>query len=146
MTNRSLLRISDAATLAIHALAMLADTHEPVQVSRIAEPMAASTAHLGKVLQRLARLGLVTSVRGPRGGFSLARPAAETSLLDVLVAVDGPIVEEGCLLARPACHHPDACPVRSLNHQVRDLVVDKMGELTLADIDLSDLLQETSRT
>lgn len=144
MTNRNLLRISDAATLAIHALALLADATEPVQVSRIAAPMGASTAHLGKVLQRLARLGVVTSVRGPRGGFNLARPARETSLLDVLVAVDGPIVEEGCLLGRPACHTPGACPVRGLNHQVRDLVVGKLGELSLADIDLSDLLQETS--
>ena len=143
MANRNLLRISDAATLAIHALAFIVDADEPVQVSKIAEPMGASTAHLGKVLQRLARLGVVTSVRGPRGGFNLAHPAEETSLLDVLVAVDGPITEEGCLLGRPACDTPDACPVRNLNHQVRELVVGKLGELTLADIDLSDLLEET---
>ncbi len=144
MGNRNLLRISDAATLAIHALALLADAEEPVQVAKIAEPMGASTAHLGKVLQRMARLGVVTSVRGPRGGFNLSRPAEETTLLDVLVAVDGPITEEGCMLGRPACHTPDACPVRSLNHQVRDLVVGKLSDLTIADIDLSDLLQETS--
>ncbi len=144
MASRNLLRISDAATLAIHALALLGDAEEPVQVSRIAEPMRASTAHLGKVLQRLAKLGLVKSVRGPRGGFTLTRTAAETNLLDVLVAVDGPITEEGCLLGRPACSHPEGCPVRSLNHQVRDLVVEKLSGLTLADIDLSDLLQETT--
>jgi Rrf2 family protein len=144
MANRNLLRISDAATLAIHALALLADADRPVQVARIAAPMRASAAHLGKVLQRLGKLGLVTSIRGPRGGFTLTHPASETRLLDVLIAVDGPITEEGCLLHRPACHHPDGCPVRGLNNQVRDLVVNSLSGLTLADIDLSDLLQETS--
>lgn len=142
MTRRHLLRISDAATLAIHALALLADADKPVQVARIAEPMRASAAHLGKVLQRLGKLGLVTSIRGPKGGFTLARPADETNLLDVLVAVDGPITEEGCLLGQPVCHKPDSCPVRGLNDQVRELVVDRLAALTLADIDLSDLIQE----
>lgn len=136
-----LLRISDAATLGIHALALLASAEEPVQVSRLAGAMIASEAHLSKVLQRLAKQGMVSSVRGPRGGFVLRSDPAEVSLLDAFVAVDGPLGDDDCLLIRPACGKPGECAVCALNAEVRHLVVERLGGVRLADLDLSELLE-----
>jgi len=48
--------------------------------------------YLLKILQQLVKAGLLRSKRGPRGGFSLAKPAEEISLLDMLEAVDGPMI------------------------------------------------------
>jgi len=116
---------------------------EPTRVTQLASALRASEAHLSKVLQRLARAGMVTSVRGPKGGFLMARDAAEVSLLDVYVALDGPVAEETCLLAKPACAQPGACAVRSLNAEIRTLVQKRLGSLYLSDFDLSDLVERT---
>ncbi len=101
----SLLHISDAATLALHTGAMLA-YHHPNRVSThtIAVAFNASEAHLSKVLQRLARNGIVRSIRGPRGGFTLNKAPQEISLLLVYEAIDGPIDSRTCLLGTPICN------------------------------------------
>ena len=93
-------------------------------------------------MQRMARAGLVTSVRGPRGGFSLARNPDSMTLLEVLEVVDGPIEDEPCLLGAPTCTAPGGCAIRRLNAQVKELVTERLGDLTVSDFDLSDLLPE----
>ena len=138
----SLLRITDAATLGIHALALLAGADAPVRVASLAGAMNASEAHLSKVMQRMARASLVTSVRGPRGGFSLARNPDSLTLLEVLEVVDGPIEDEPCLLGAPACTAPGGCALRRLNAQVQKMVIERLGDLTVGDFDLSDLLSD----
>ena len=71
----NVLRISEAATLALHTLALLASRPGVIlSTHKIAKRLEASEAHLAKVLQRLARMGLVRSIRGARGGFVLELP------------------------------------------------------------------------
>jgi Rrf2 family protein len=59
---------------------------------------------LAKVMQRLAKAGLVRSRRGPKGGFSLAADPDQTTLLEVYEAAEGPLEMNHCLLGRPVCH------------------------------------------
>lgn len=100
----SLLRVSEAASLALHTTVLLAArSGARVSVPEMARRLRASEAHLSKVLQRLAHLGLVTSVRGPRGGFSLARPAGSIALLEVYEAIEGPLRATKCLAREPVC-------------------------------------------
>jgi len=99
-----LLRISEAASLGLHACVVLAAQRDrDVPAHELAGDFEASEAHLAKVMQRLGRAGLVASTRGPKGGFRLARPADAITLLDVYEAVEGPVEPVGCLLGRPAC-------------------------------------------
>jgi len=137
-----LLRISDGATLALHTMALLASA-EPgrLSVRQVADRLAASRAHLSKVLQRLARARLVTSVRGPRGGFSLARPAEEMTLLEVYEAIDGALDDSTCLLGAPVCSG-NSCLlgdlVETVNRHVRvrlagTRLCDVAGHLTVPD-------------
>jgi Rrf2 family protein len=118
------LRISAGASLALHGMALLAARPEqPLATREIAEALRVSEAHLSKVLQRLARAGLVTSRRGPRGGFALARPPAAISLLEVYETMDGPVETGECLLRERACCG-QVCVlgglVKSVNEQMRD--------------------------
>ena len=70
----SVLKISDAATLALHTAVLLADrTEGPLTTKEIALTFGISEAHLAKVLQRLAKAGIVHSGRGPKGGFLLGK-------------------------------------------------------------------------
>jgi Rrf2 family protein len=139
---RNLLRITDAAVLAIHALALLAHTNEPLSAGRIAAAMDASESHVSKVLQRLAKIGMISSVRGPRGGFWLETDPADINLLSVFEAVDGPVGMESCLLGGPVCGTPAGCAVRQLATDVRTMVVERLGGLSLMDLDMGTLSTE----
>lgn len=131
----SLLRISEAASLGIHAMAYLASAEpaKPQSVSALAEFLGVSEAHLSKVLQRLAKHSLVMSRRGPRGGFTLGRAAEEIRLLDVYEAIDGPLSAGACLLGRPICP-PNSCVMGTILHDVYERVRDYLSATRLSDM------------
>jgi len=120
----TILRISDAANLAIHAMAHIARSRGSVNhsVGEIATEQDVSEAHLSKVMQRLVKVGLLTSRRGPGGGFVLGREPEKISLLEILEAMDGPMSDCKCLLGRKKCMF-GGCALGALlthvNHQVR---------------------------
>jgi Rrf2 family protein len=131
----TILRISDAANLAIHAMAHIAQAKGGVNqsVGEIASHQGVSEAHLSKVMQRLVKVGLLTSRRGPGGGFLLNREAESISLLEILEAMDGPMSDSKCLLGRKKCLF-GGCALGALlthvNHQVRMfLAAHNVGEL-----------------
>ena len=98
----TMLKISEAASLALHSMvALAADPDESIANRELASRLHASEAHLSKVLQRLAKSGLVRSIRGPNGGFMLGKPPDEISLLDVYESIDGRLVPSGCLFNAP---------------------------------------------
>jgi len=130
-----MLKISEAANLAIHAMVYMlrAGDSSNVSVAEIAEALAVSKDHLGKVLQRLTRMGLVSSKRGPRGGFMLSREPAAVTLLEVIEAVDGPLPRSTCLLGRPICGE-SGCILGSLMHDIQRQVTDYLSSTTLGDM------------
>ncbi|MDD5555722.1 MAG: Rrf2 family transcriptional regulator [bacterium] len=99
-----LIRVSEGASMALHAMALLAAAPGSRRSTRgLAKELGVSGAHLSKVLQRLSREGLVAAVRGRSGGFSLARPAGEITLISIYEAIDGAVAGSRCLFARPVC-------------------------------------------
>ena len=100
-----LIRFSDAASLAFHATSVIAGSsgRGPCSAPDLARRLGVSRHHLVKVMQRLARSGLVRPVRGSAGGFRLARDPRAVTLLDVLEAIDGPFRATACQLKRRSC-------------------------------------------
>lgn len=99
-----MLKISEAASLALHTMALLAAYPEEVFTNKeIASEIKASEAHLAKVLQRLVREGFVRSERGPRGGFILGKDAHKCTLLDIYECIDGSFAVSDCLLETQSC-------------------------------------------
>jgi Rrf2 family protein len=82
-----------------------ADQEKALSVREIARVLSVSENHLAKVMQRLAREGLVESVRGPKGGFRVKGSPEEISLLDVYEAIDGPLRVSRCLFPAAKCRH-----------------------------------------
>ncbi len=99
----SLVHIPEALSLAFHSLGLMASQKELVSTHYLALKTSGSEAHLAKVLQRLAKVDFVRSVRGPRGGFALARPASEITLLEIYQTLEGPLKADGCILNRKNC-------------------------------------------
>ncbi|MFA6583668.1 MAG: Rrf2 family transcriptional regulator [Elusimicrobiaceae bacterium] len=101
---KSIIRISDAAVIAMHACITLAKEPErSFRIDEIAGRLDISRAHLSKVMQRLAKDGLVKSQRGPNGGFSLAGKPQNVRLHDIYVSIDGEPEFSGCLLGKRRC-------------------------------------------
>ena len=129
----NLLKISEAASLGLHASVFLAGNQKRLfSAKEMAEALGASEAHLAKVLQRLAREGLVSSQRGPKGGFRLNRAADEITLLDVYQACEGPLPRASCLLSKPICN--GNCILGGLIEDVGRQVGQYLGETRLSDL------------
>ncbi len=97
-------RVSEAANLGLHALAVIAAGPEPVARTReIAARLNASAAHLAKVMMALEHAGLVTGTRGPAGGYRLNHPARQTTLRQIYEAIEGPMQARECLFGEPVC-------------------------------------------
>ena len=104
----SIIQISEAASLALHSMVMLAASPgRSLTVKEITARTLVSEAHLSKVMQRLAKAGLVKSTRGPKGGFVLGDTGLSTSLLSIFEAIEGPVADAGCLLPTTECTFRD---------------------------------------
>jgi len=103
----ALLKISDAAAIGLHAVVLMAGAPRQVfSAARLAEDLNVSRNHLVKVMQRLARAGLLRAVRGPSGGYLLAVPPGQITLRQVMEALEGRMMPAGCLLKHPVCGGP----------------------------------------
>lgn len=99
-----IIQLSEAASLALHALVLLAREPEKSWLIRdIAAEVGASEAHLAKVVQRLSKSGLLLTVRGPRGGVSLAKPANTITYGEIFEAIEGPISAQKCIFEKGSC-------------------------------------------
>ena len=124
----SIVKVSGAASLALHAMSFLA-VHEGdpmVSTHEVAETFHCSEDHLKKVVQRLVRAGVVRTVRGPRGGIALARPANKITLLEIFEAMEGPLETGNCILGNPVCSYNECIMgglTESLNKQAKAYLV-----------------------
>ena len=99
-----LINISEAASLALHGLAIVAQkSPNKVNAKYLAEKLNASEAHLAKIFQRLSKSGLIKSFRGPTGGFVLNKPAEEISFLDIYEVVESKVTLNDCPLDKTGC-------------------------------------------
>jgi Rrf2 family protein len=130
---KSILNISEAYSLALHGIALLASHGgaQPLSAHEIASELGVSEAHLSKVLRRLSRAGILKSSRGPKGGFSLDKPMKDISLMDIYESVEGPLVLDNCLIGTQICGG-ESCVfddlLKSVNNQFKHYLEDTTVE------------------
>ncbi len=127
-----LVRMSEATAIGMHAMVVLAKAGGPLPAASTAGHLDVSPAHLSKVLQALARAGLLEARRGPNGGYTLARPPSEIRLLDIYEALEGPLRQDGCLFAKPVCRQ-SRCALGDVVSGVRRQVFEYLRATTLTD-------------
>jgi Rrf2 family transcriptional regulator, iron-sulfur cluster assembly transcription factor len=100
-------------------------------IGDISDAVDAPRPFLAKILQSLAYKGLIKSARGAGGGFSLARPAAQISLCDIVEATEGPIMPNGCLMGPDVCSLQSTCPVHPVWRRIQSVTRGILEEVTL---------------
>jgi len=131
-----MLRLSkkaDYALLAMRHLAANAD-RGAVSARELAEAYDLPPELLAKVLQRLVRGRLLTSIQGIRGGYGLARPAAAISVVDVITAIDGPLTVTACSETNHNCEQFAKCDIRDPLWQIKDRIVAALQGTTIAGL------------
>ena len=109
--------ISEAASIALHGMILIARSKSPVNVLQIAELTGASRHHVAKIMQRLAKNNYLSSYRGPSGGFTLKRDPAEITLLEIYQTIEGEIEINPCPLDKQICPF-DKCIMNNVTNQM----------------------------
>ena len=123
----------------IRALIYLAGTDgSPVPAGTIGDAMEIPTGFLQQVLRELQQAGLVTSRPGPAGGYALARPAEEVTVLQIVEALEGPLRSAECALRGGPCHWDDVCALHWVWSSARDALCDELAGATLARVAADD--------
>ena len=122
-----------AASLAVHALGLMAlKPDQPLSARSIARSFNVSEAHLAKILQRLVKVGLLHSVRGTKGGFTLAGSSEETTLLEVFTAIEGPLAQPDCEFGVPLCDGR-SCVLGNVVAEANQLLLDYLTRTSLRE-------------
>ncbi len=143
------MRISTRGRYALRAMVDLAQhgDHGPVSRQDIAERQEISADYVAQLFRHLQTAGLAEGVKGPGGGYRLARDAAVIRAGDVVRAVEGPVAVVHCILPcpdeGPSCNRVDRCVTHLLWRKVSEAVTDILDSVTLKD--LADQAQELSR-
>jgi Rrf2 family iron-sulfur cluster assembly transcriptional regulator len=127
---------SRSAEYAIRAFVYLAAAPPGkfTMVKQIAEESEIPPHFLAKILQQLARKGMLRSSKGPTGGFSLRQPPQEISLLDVVDAVDGLADYNRCLGGMTDCNDQMACGLHDSWKALRSRIIEYMERTSIADV------------
>lgn len=132
------MKLSTKGRYAVMAMADLAShgNGRPVTLAEIADRQEISLSYLEQLFGKLRRSGLVSSVRGPGGGYLLARPTSELRVSDIILAVDEPIKATRCTPGSPlGCHsHRGRCLTHDLWEELGNQIYLYLSAVTLADV------------
>ena len=131
-----MLRLSKKTDYALIALKDLASSPSATSCSarEIAARYDIPVELMAKVLQKLARRGLLESHQGTRGGYKLSRPADRISVADVIQAIDGPVTVTACSPQVDTCEQYSKCNVRDPLWRVKDRIVDTLHAFTISEL------------
>jgi Rrf2 family protein len=130
------MQITRQADYAIRAVRYLAKKGLPLRsaTSTVAKEMKIPPSFLAKIISQLSIAGLLHTSRGARGGVSLARDPKEISLLDVVEAIDGPILLNECVGDPAGCAFIDDCPMHPIWEDVQQQLVQRLRRTNFANL------------
>ncbi len=111
-----------------------------ISAAQVAQRQDISLTFLGKIVQSLAKAGILATRRGVRGGMTLARPAESITLLEVIEAVEGPLALNVCLASPPQCDRIPGCPAYPLLSRAQE------GLRAALDVSITELMEIAPET
>jgi Rrf2 family protein len=131
-----MLKLTKKADYGLMAMKHLAEhAHEGACSAKdVAESYGIPPEALAKILQRLAKAGLLHSQHGMNGGYTLARNAGEISAYEVIRAIDGPLFITSCITVRGECGQSDKCTIREPLRKVNESIEAVLRRIKIADM------------
>ena len=129
------MQITRQADYAVRAMVYLAQLgpDRRAATSQIAQEKQIPPSFLANIVSQLSVAGLLQTSRGARGGVSLARQPEEISLLDVVEAIDGPILLNECVGGNGSCAFGSDCPMKPVWCDAQKELVGRLQQTTFAD-------------
>lgn len=134
-----MLKLTKKADYALIALKHLATASPAASAKDIADTYHIPLALLSKILQKLAREGLLHSEQGTRGGYRLARDPHEITALEAIRTIDGPIILTHCFTDHAECDQSDRCNVREPLRKVHEGILTLLASISIADLSRPDM-------
>jgi len=125
---------ADYGLIAVKHLAMHRDENHACSANEIAEEYGISTTLMAKVLQKLARQALVGAKHGSAGGYQLAKDPDRISALDVITAIDGPVLIISCVTSHGNCDAASKCSVREPLRRVNESILQVLHTVTISQM------------
>lgn len=147
-----MLRLTKKADYSLIALKHFAfrqrQTGEAVSAKEVADDCGIPLPVLSKLLQKLGKSGFLVSEYGTNGGYRLARDPRLISALEVIRAIDGPIVLANCFTADSYCGHVGRCTVRRPLRRIHEGILQLLDSVSIEDMlqDSEEGLKEASAT
>jgi len=128
------MQITRQADYAVRAMVYLAQLgpDQRAATGQIARDKSIPPSFLAKIVSQLSVAGLLQTSRGARGGVSLAKPAEAISLLDVVEAIDGPILLNDCVGEGSNCDYNDDCPLKPVWCDTQKLLLEQLSKANFA--------------
>ena len=132
----SSMQLTRAADYGIRVMVDLAKlpVHERAMLPALAEATGAPESFLSKVLQALARARLISSRRGPSGGFAISARGRKASMREVIEAIDGPICLNVCLISGISCARKVWCPAHPVWMDAQQAMLDVLSKALIAEL------------
>ncbi len=128
-----MLKLTKKSDYGLIAMKHLAEVQVSCSAKDLADAHGIPQELLAKILQRLARAGLLVSQHGTNGGYVLARDAAAISAFQVIQAIEGPLFITSCVGTR-GCGRTERCTVREPLQKVRQGIEEVLSRLTISDL------------
>ncbi len=112
----------------------LQPTDGPVLVKDISQRQQISDLYLEQLFNQLKTFGLLRSIRGPKGGFMLSKPAADIRLIDILEAMEGSMAPVDCVDNATLCARAEICTTRDVWIEMKKAMIKVLESLTLQDL------------
>lgn len=133
---------SVATGYALQALAALPEDGTFCLAKDLAAYLDLPAPFLAKILQNLARHGLLESVRGPKGGFRLAKPAKSITVEEVVYALEGRHALERCVMGFASCDPDHPCPLHDAWLALKNQMEETLSKVTVKDLQLTQEIRE----
>ena len=128
--------LSNACKYAIRSILYLAinsDENTKIGVKTIAEELETPQPFLAKLLQQLTRDGLVSSTKGPNGGFYLNKKNKNSNIWDVVISIDGTSKFDNCFLGLAKCNDKNPCPVHFIAKPFKESILGNFKDKTIEE-------------
>lgn len=129
--------LSNSSKYAIKAVLFLAlnsSKNNKVTVKDIAKPINVPQAYIAKLLQDLVKVGIISSERGPKGGFYLDESNLAHSVMSIVNVIDGEEKLSSCMLSLKKCNEEKPCPLHDILSPSRNEILNSLRKKTIKDI------------
>ena len=125
---------SKYAIKAVLYLALNSSEEKKIMVKDIAEPINVPQAYIAKLLQELSRQKVISSTKGPRGGFYLSQTDKQIPLRKIIHVIDGESRLSSCLLSLEDCNEDKPCPLHKSMYPLKTKLLESLENKTIVDL------------